>query len=250
MISVSYVYDTIQTLIRKDQKGNSFNISEFNRVGKLINYELYNIYAPDIGESTEVNEALKDLKVMGAPIALTSGKGDLPDGYERIIGKPYTISGSTFVAVDEITELELPERSSDELTQPTVAHPVCIIGGAVSGGGLSQIQVYPTTIASVSINYLRLPIVPVLDYYINANGTYTYLDEDATNITIPAGAIYSDGVTTNPSTVNSLTKNFEWHEHQTDIIINMILQKAGIVLGDQTAIQYGIAKQTKEEQDD
>ena len=248
MILVSYVYDTIQTLIRKDQKGNTFNLSEFNRVAKLINYELYNIFAPDIGKSTEVNEALKDLKIMGSAISLTTGAGNLPAGYERIIGKPYTISGSTFAEVDEITELELPQRSSDELTQPTVAHPVCIIGGV--SGGSSRIQVYPNTIASVSINYLKLPVAPVLDFYINANGLYTYLDEDATGITIPVGAVYSDGVTVNPSTVNSLTKNFEWHEHQTPIIISMILQKAGIILSDQTAIQYGIAKQTKSEQDD
>ena len=184
---------------------------------------------------------------MGVAIALTTGAGDLPDDYERIIGMPYTISGSIFTKVDEITELELPERSSDELTKPTTEHPICIIGGVVSEK--SRIQVYPNSIASVSINYLKLPVVPFLDYYINANGLYTYLDEGATGINVPAGAVYSDG-RAGPITVSSLTKDLEWHEHQTPIIINIILQKAGIILNDQTAIQYGIAKQTKEEQDD
>jgi hypothetical protein len=247
-ISVPYVYDTLQTLIRKDQKGNSFNISEFNRVAKLINYELYGEYSKKVGKSTEVNEAIKNLLKMGATISLTTGGGDLPDDYERIVGKPYTIAGSIFTPVDVVISLELPDRSSDELTKPTVEHPICIIGGYVATK--SRIQVYPNTIASLSINYLRLPSTPILDYYINANGTYTYLDVGATDITIPVGAVYSDGVTTNPATVNSLTIDFEWHEDQTPIIINMILQKAGIILDDQVAIQYGIAKQTKEEQDD
>jgi hypothetical protein len=40
----------------------------------------------------------------------------------------------------------------------------------------------------------------------------------------------------------------EWHEHQTPILVNMILQKAGVVLESQIPIEYGVAKQTKEEE--
>jgi hypothetical protein len=247
MISVSYVFDTIQTLIRKDQKGNSFNIKEFNRLAKLVNFELYNIYADKLEESQDVTEALKDFMTMEDSISLTSGVGDLPADYERLLSKPYTISGSDYTEVDIITRPEKTFRLSDELTKPTATHPIAIIGG-VDVSGNSQIEVYPDTITTVYIDYLSIPATPILDYYINSNGLYTYLDEGATGITIPVDAIYSDGVTTNPSTVDSLTIDFEWHEHQTPIIVDMILQRAGIVLEQQVPIEYGVAKQTKEEQ--
>lgn len=245
MISVSYVYNTIQTLIRKDQKGNSFNIKEFNRFTQLINLELYNIYAKELEVDSDVTNALRDFMTMQEAVSLTSGVGDLPSTYERLLGVPYLVSGSDYTPVDEITKLEKPFRLKDELTKPTTANPVCIIGG-VDGGGASQIEVHPDTITTVYIDYLSLPATPLLDYYIDSNGLYVYMAQGATGVSIPAGAVYSDG-TPGPTTEDSLTIDFEWHEHETPIIINMILQKAGVVLEQQVPIEYGVAKQAKEE---
>jgi hypothetical protein len=247
MVSVSFTYDTILDLIRKDQKGRAFSIPEFNDIIKLVNYELYSHLAPKSGQDTDVIEALKDFVVLGATISLTSGVGSIPSGYERIQGKPYVISGADTIPVDVITSLELPDRLEDELTKPSALHPVAIIGGAPVLD-LSQITVYPDTISDIRVSYLKIPATPLLDYYILSTGQYFYLDEDATGITIPVGAVYSDGVTVNPSTVDSLTVNFEWREDQTPILVNMVLQKAGIVLESQIPIEYGIAKQNKEEQ--
>jgi hypothetical protein len=181
MISVSYVYDTVQTLIRKDQKGNSFNIKEFNRGIKLINYELYNFFAGRVEESSDVTEALKDFMTMQEAVALVSGVGDLPATYERLRGKPYTIAGSTYTPVDEITGVEKADRLKDELTKPTTEAPICIIGG-VDGTGNSQIEVYPDTITTVYIDYLSLPATPLLDYYIDSNGLYVYMAQGALRV--------------------------------------------------------------------
>lgn len=245
MIYSSYVYDTIQILIRKDQKGNSFNITEFNKVAKLVNYELYNSYSSRVEESSDITEALKSFMTMGEELTLTLGVEPLPATYERLLGKPYVFDDPAFIPVDVITNLELVDRLADELTKPSDAAPIAIIGGLET---TPKIQVYPTDTASIFINYLSLPATPILDYYIDQYGQYTYLDEGATSISLPALAVYSDG-TVGPDTIAaSLTIDFEWHEDQTPILINMILQKAGIVLGDQTAIQYGIARETKEEQ--
>ncbi len=247
MISVSFLYDTIQTLIRKDQKGNSFNIQEFNRLAKLVNYELFSFYSPLSGQDIDKIEALKDFVVLGATVSLTAGVGNLPSGYERIQGVPYVINGSDTIAVDVITSLELPGRLADELTKPTSEHPVAIIGGAPVTN-LSQITVYPSTISAIQVSYIKMPATPILDYYIASTGLYVYLDEGATGVTIPVGAVYSDGVTVNPSAVDSQTVNFEWREDQTPLLIDMVLQKAGIILDSQAPIEYGIAKQNKEEQ--
>jgi len=180
-------------------------------------------------------------------VTLASGVGNLPSAYERLQGIPYVISGADFIPVDVITSLELPVRLADELTKPTVTHPVAIIGGA-KVTDLSQITVYPDTITTLQVSYLKIPAIPLLDYYILSTGQYYYLAVDEDGVTIPVGAVYSDGVTVNPSTVDSLTVNFEWHEDETPILINMVLQKAGIILESQMPIEYGIAKQNKEEQ--
>jgi len=245
MISVSYVYDTIQTLIRKDQKGNSFSISEFNRLAKAVNYELYNFFADKVGESSKYREAVKNFITLQEAISLTSGVGDIPTDYGRLLGQPYLVSGSDVIPVDEMEETEKAWRLRDTLTKPTASYPACIIGG-VDGGGVSQITVYPNTISTVYIDYLSIPATPILDYYITSTGLYVYLDQGATGVSVPAGAVYSDG-TPGPVSKDSQTIDFEWDEDQIPILIDMLLQKAGIVLDSQIPIEYGVAKQTKEE---
>lgn len=245
MILASYVYDTILDLIRKDQHGNSFNITEYNNFIKLVNYELYNIHAPVAGENLQNIDVLKDFMTLEESITITTGVGDLPATYDRLLGKPYWIDGGYDISIDLITSLEKSDRLSSNLTAPSFANPVAIIGG-VDVSGNSQISVYPAAgITTIYIDFLSIPATPILDYYVASTGLYVYMDAGATNVAIPTGAVYSDG-TIGPTTKNSATVNFEWHEDQTPTIINMILQKAGIVLKQQTAIEYGLAKENIE----
>lgn len=240
MIYVSSVYDTIQTLIRKDQKGNSFSITEFNRLIPIVNFELYNFYVANLEEGQEVTEELKAFMTLKATVSLTSGVGQLPS-YGRMLGVPYTDTAES----DLVTNKELTFRLFDELTQPTVEDPISILGGLT--GTAKNITVYPDTISSIYINYLSIPVTPVLDFYIDSNGLYVYLDEDATSVSVPSGAVYSDG-RAGPISVDSQTINLEWHNDQTPMIISNLLQKAGIILNEQMAVEYGVAKETKEEQ--
>ena len=254
MISASYIYDTILTLIRKDQHGNSFNIDEFNRIIKLVNYELYNSYAGKVGEDISNVEALKDFMVYNASVAMTAGVGSLPTGYERLMGNPHWtgLLGAEYIPLDVVNALELKIRRDDYLTQPSVTWPVAYIGGA-QVASKSQIQVHPVVMAGMAaiiIDYLRLPATPFLDYYVASTGLYVYMAASPATVSIPAGATYRDGTAGPLPTQSSSTVNFEWGEDQTPIIINMILQKAGIVLEKQVAIEYGIARETKEAQND
>jgi hypothetical protein len=239
----SYVYDTIQTILRKDQKGNAFSISEFNRIAPIANFSLYNFYVANLEESQEVTEETKAFMTLNHEITLTSGVGSLP-AYGRMLGVPYVISGQDTIPVDLLTNLELPFRLSDELTKPTALHPIAILGGKT--GANKNITVYPASTSSVRINYLSIPATPVLDFYIDTNGLYVYLDQGETGVSIPAGAVYSDG-TVGPTTKDSQTVDFEWHEDQVPMIISEVLQKAGLILSEQVAIEYGIARETKEE---
>ncbi len=249
MISTSYVYDTIRTLIRKDQQGNAFNITEYNNVIQLVNIEFYNTLAAQVGEDSSNLESLKQFVTIGETIGLTNGKSALPGDYERLLGKPYWVSGSDTIPIDPISSIEKSDRLNDELTKPTTAHPIFILGDDPLASGTYGLQVYPITgISAIFIDYLSIPATPFLDYYVLSTGVYVYLDEGATSIALPSGATYRDG-TVGPDTIaTSQTVDFEWETHETSIIINMILQKGGLILKDESAIQYGIAKETKEEQ--
>lgn len=245
MISSSYVYDTIRTLIRKDQQGNAFNITEYNNIIKAVNYSLYNKYTADLEENAEITNKLRPFIRRNVNLTLTGGSAELPSIVERLIGKPHYIDGSDIRPVDIVTALEWADRQADELTKPTTTHPIMALGVY---NDPDDVYVLPGTISAVRISFMVLPTTPFLDYYVLSTGAYVYLDEDATSITLPTGAVYRDG-TVGPGTIaTSLTVDFEWHEHETPIIINMILQKAGLIIKDEGAIQYGIAKETKEEQ--
>lgn len=244
-VSVSYVYDTILTLIRKDQQGNSFNIPEYNNLIKLVNLELYNFYVSKIEQDADNTNVMYPFIKRNVQITLTGGVGELPSVVHRLLGKPWYISGSDTIPFDMVTSVEFAERMKDELTKPTEDNPIVILGTPQDD---DNITVYPSTLTSIRFDYLLLPTTPLLDYYILSTGQYVYLDAGATNITIPVGAVYSDGVTTNPSTVNSLTVDFQWHQDEIPILIDSVLQKAGLILENQAPIEYGIAKQIKEEQ--
>lgn len=251
MILASYLYDTVRTIIRKDQHGNSFNITEYNNIIQLINYELYNSYAANVGENLENTEALKDFMKLEQTVALVSGVGNLPTGYERMLGKPHWkgILGADWILLDVANSLEMKDRRNDPLTEPDILHPVAIIGGA-QVTSKSQITVYPTTIpnGNIYIDYLTIPATPFLDYYVASTGLYVYMIEGATAVNIPAGAVYRDGTAGGGAvTKDSITVNFEWHADQTPILSSMILQKAGLAITNQVAIEYGIAKETKAE---
>jgi hypothetical protein len=90
-------------------------------------------------------------------VSLVSGVGSLPTDFKSLIGKPRYLSSGSYISVDLVSTLELIERQEDYLTQPTLTHPVCQLGGMDANDRL-QINVYPNTIATVYVDYLRTPI--------------------------------------------------------------------------------------------
>jgi hypothetical protein len=112
-----------------------------------------------------------------------------------------------------------------------------------------RINVYPDTIPTVNINYLRYPKTPFLDYYVDANYVITYLDAYTkyiyTSHLLAAGEEYRDGTTT--GTVYSYTVDWEWDEDMLPQIVYMILIKAGINLENMNVTQVAAQLQTKEE---
>lgn len=251
MIYAYTVYDTIQDVIRKDRRGRSLSIEEYNSLAGIVNRSLFGDFYDKFEGNIESSDTLGAFKVFIYGIDLTpsygndAGVGTLPANYYHLIGQPRTYSESVWTTVDVITAQEHGLRLKDFLTQPSTTYPCCQIGGVNASDEL-QIRVYPSTISKVYIDYLREPDTPYLDYYINDTTLdYTYMAAD-TNVTVPLGSTYRDG-TAGVTTEASLTTNWEWDDEDLELIVAKFLSLMGIQMSDEVLLQAGTLMESKKQ---
>ena len=238
-------YAKLLTYIRKDTRGKSLTIDEFNQLIPVVNYELFNSLYKDWEKNQDVTDALEPFKVFNKELTIVASEVSLDTflagyKYEHLIGKPRY---STATTIDVVTTLEYSERYEDALTVPSTKYPVCFIADKA---GVLTFYVYPH-ITPVKIDYLRTPTAPFLDYYVN-DTTYvvTYIAAGATAIAIPTGSTYRDG-TTGPDTIaTGATKDIEFTDDCEGQLLDLFLSKLGIQLGDEMLIQYSNLQQAKE----
>jgi hypothetical protein len=247
MLSTSDVYSLLLDELRTDKRGLSCEPDEFNRVIRLVNQELYEDYVKAFEDGQESSDSLGFLKKHNYSIGLTAGVGSLPASYERLIGKPRILVGTTYVNVDPVSTFELASRSDDYLTQPTLLHPVCTIGGTDgTANDYLQIRVSPTTVTNVWIDYLKTLTVPFLDYMINnLTLVITFFPEDIVNLqTIPVGYTYRTG-TAGPTTLISASKDFRWGEGDLPLLLTKLVNRLAKQLPDELLLQTSMAEQAK-----
>lgn len=243
MVYCYEVYEMVLDLVRKDKRGRSLDIDEFNRVAKIVNAEVYNHYYNSFETSLDSSTALSGFKVTNATVSLTAGLGTLPSDYYDLIGVPRYTDGSDIREVDVVTNIEYTKRQVDYLTRPTVKNPLVMIAGA--SGLLTQVRALPTTMASISIDYLKAAAIPFLDYYSSdTTFIYTYMDAGAQGVVIPLNYTYRDG-TVGATTKNSLTVNFDWDETDLPLMLSMFVRVLGLQLGDELLVQVGGMEESK-----
>jgi hypothetical protein len=243
MILVSEVYDTLIDQIRADKRGLSLSPEEFNRFARLVNERVYSKFYKEFETTSENSETLGGFKEFNETIALTGGIGSLPDDFKELIGMPRVLVGSTYRGVDLVSTYELAKREMDYLTQPSTTYPVCQLGGLDANDNL-QIRIYPITIATVYVDYLRTAAVPFLDYYVNDTTlVYTFMDADAT-VSVPLGSTARNG-TAGLANVDSATVNFEWDDGEFPLILSLFAQMVGLALPSEELIQVGNNEEMK-----
>jgi hypothetical protein len=249
----SLIYDTLYDVIRKDRRGRPLSIEEYNNLSTIVNHSLFSDFYDKFEGNIESSDTLGGFKVFEYGINLTAnarntvGIGVLPANYFHIIGLPKTISGTpgTVRPVDIVTAQEHSIRIDDFLTQPTETYPICQIGG-INEIDEMQIRVYPYTIATVYIDYLRVPDTPYLDYYINDTTLdYTYM-ASGVNVTVPLGSTYRDG-TPGVTVQASLTVDWEFDEDNLELIIAKFLGLMGIQMSDEILLQAGALIESKKQ---
>lgn len=254
MIYVEDVYNLLLTEIRKDVRGKSLSVDEFNEVAKQANLELFEDFYKDFEKNIESSDTLAKFKVFDTAVVVTADTnnlaavGVLPQNYYHIIGKPRKYTGSTIAWIDVVSTYEHAVRQDDYLTQATTTHPTCMIGGKY--GTLPeyrQIRVHPYNIGSpIYIDYLKTPATPFLDYYVSDTDlNYTFLDASST-VLIPLGYTYRTGTAGGAAvSVYSYTTNFDWDDEDLSLLMAKFMKILGIQIPDETLLQAGILNETK-----
>ncbi len=239
------LYLTALDIARKDTKGNAFTVREFNKILYTVTNEYFIQQYRKYEATKTITDSLNPfLKQSTVPIA--GGFGILPmttdQEFFHMSGEPI-VTNST-VPVDIVTELEYSTRVNDTLTAPSTTSPIGVMRWDSSTSG-PMIYIYPSSITSIDTWYLKQPIQPFLDYYVDSSYNKTFLSVGE-SYTMVSGDTFPLG--TSPGIGNSYasqTKEMEWRNFDRPSILYMILQKIGVAITDQMITEYSMQEAAK-----
>jgi hypothetical protein len=231
-------------IANKEQRSGSFSIDEFNRILPLSSLsvykqkyglpEEYQINAPFSRQTYELTQKISDdlspFKVwMGRsgtiPLSVSSnGEAIIPNNYFHVSSIRYkrlqNVDCDTeekFSEVEILTDAQFSSRLGKEITAPTYKNPVCTFYDGF-------IQFAPKNLQFVDFVYLRKPVTPYLDYYLDTvTDSYIFVDENILNL---------------GTGVLSLTTELDWAEDVHQDIINNLLSRIGINIRENQLLQY------------
>lgn len=228
------IFDLVNLLIRKEKEGNTITPDDFSKELYMSSIEKGNADYEYYEQSRVITDSLRSL-VKSESISLTNGIGDFTasiSDYWHLIGITTPLA-----KLSVLTEAQFDEYKYSDLLEPTTDFPVCKISG-------DNVVVLPDSIPSVDFSYLSTPAVPFYDYYIDVNDDYVYMPVGSSHL-LASGEEYRDGTTSD--TVNSISVEMSYPNNERVQVVYMLLQKLGITLNEQDAVQYGLAKEQKEE---
>ena len=234
MASVNRVYSTLKDLANKDQRGfitpavfNNFSgIAQMNIFNNLFDSavlakRLRNAALDAKQDKGKMKQVEEDLAIFSksATISLTVGVGAKPSDLARVISIDTTSSPSKAVPVvyDEVN-WENVLRST--LSAPTASFPAALL--------TNQIEVAPTSIASVKLRYYKQP------EGLNPSTGARTASQPRFGYTVVAGKeVYS--------AANSV--DFELPEHYFADIVVEIAKMIGVNLRDTDVYNYATSEQ-------
>ena len=241
------IYDFVTTILRKEKEGSALTPERYNLMLNESMWEKCNDEYKKYELSQVITDTLSQLKATSDIAVTGTGEYDLsgltsPDEYWHPSALRYDDSGTTRT-VEIVTDIEYTLRVGSVLLQPDSYYPIAKFYR--NGSGTEVIQFDPLASTTVTFDYLRKPTDPFYDYYYNANDELVYLQPGA-SYTLQAGEEYRDGTTS--GTVNSISVELPFPEGDRLDVAYMILQKLGIPVKEQMAVQYGAAREAKEDQ--
>lgn len=224
-ISVNKVYRTVLSIINKEGRG-FLTPDQFNRIGRQVQLDLlekaffdYN-KALNKEKSNIINNGYADIPknikekidvfAKEASLTINTGVAAVPADLYRIVN---ISTASRTINIDETTKSEISYINSSKLTAPTASYPVYYREAG-------NIKLFPTSISSAVIDYIKIPADPYWGFSKNSsNGSYEYASGSSTD--------------------------FELHESDEVNLVIKILGFVGVIIKDPTVIQVASAEENK-----
>ncbi|MFA5409587.1 MAG: hypothetical protein WC343_12525 [Bacilli bacterium] len=175
--------------------------------------------------------------ILNANVTITSGSGPLPSDYLYWKSATGTYNNQ-LTEISLVKEEEKDYRLVQAIGQRPERYPVAVLRG-------DNVYIWPKNITPVSLTYYKEPVVPFLDYYIDADDNNVYLAQGATGISVPSGGTTSGGVA-GPTVVSSNTIEMDIPIDLYFEFMNHILSALGIRIGADNISQYAELQQQKE----
>lgn len=225
-ISINHVYRTVLAFLNKEQRG-FLTPEQFNRFAKMAQLELidqafvdYNRnflkqtvagFNSEYGDLSGIAQEKLDALAKESSLTFSTGVAALPGDLYKIV--QITTGSARETEVEKIKKTELSYLNSSKLTAPDSTYPVYYLEN-------DNIKIFPTSISSGLLDYIKKPTDPNWAYTGGGSSAYTY-DSNA-------------------------SKDFEIHESEEPALIKKILAYAGLVIKDPTVIQMAQAEQASD----
>tara|TARA_R110001583_G_C5479462_1_gene393649 strand:- start:19 stop:729 length:711 start_codon:yes stop_codon:yes gene_type:complete len=212
-VSIDTVYQKVLALANKEQRGY-ITPQEFNLFANQAQQEILEQYFYDInqwsrqrGNDTEysdmlsiVQEKLSELEVRVTSVGVTGGiydyRTNINDLYK--LGSVHTThpTNSQKIEIEQVNNNEWYNMQSAPLTRPTLARPVYV-------NRQDGLNIYPDTIGSVDISYIRQPV--------RVQWAYVVVNDKA---------LYNDNISV----------DFDLHASEESELVHRILAFSGIAI--------------------
>jgi len=243
MVNIDTVYQRVLVIANKEQRGY-ITPQEFNLYANQAQMDIFEQYfydlnqfarMPSVGiEFSDLDEKIDEKLSVFKTTTGTLGPGTVSATgtlNSRQIPFPTDINGNEIVyklgtiwrqmawlgvaavEIHKVDHREVAYIHGSPLAAPTVDRPVYVLDG-------NQISIFPETVTSIIIRYIRIPLIP--------RWTYTVVNEQAQyNASAPD------------------LQNFELHPSEEVNLVIKILELAGITIKDPSLYQVAAQEEMK-----
>jgi len=233
------IWDIVHTILKKESRGNILKPDRFSDLLEQCNLEYYNQQYEKWAGSQLILDSLQPFIVLDEDVTFTAGSATiesaLDEDYKHLIAARHATSNAK---VDVVSPNEWNEWIGDVVMTGTASYPLLTANS-------TALKVYPASITSLTVSYLRKPTTPIFDYYYDAQYKVQYLTEGQSAYTLLTGEVGSGGETAGTE-VTSTSIDLEWNDFDIVNIISLILEKVAVSLSAPDIAQYAMGLEQKQ----
>ena len=236
-MNLGEILDFINFICSKAKIGYSYTDQDYNLNLPIIQERVYRNELPNYEKNQELSIAFSGQQVVMGDTTMpmmidANGHGNVPSDFfycSSMVYKYNTIGGTSIRPVTILTDSAFNKRLSSYILIATLDYPV-----ATLRNGFYEFM--PKGLGMVDFIYLKKPVKPIYDYYVNVDGESVFMPA-GTSHPLATGEVYSDG-TTITGTVHSRTVEISQDTYIQFRIIVGLLEMAGLHLSFSDVIQY------------